>query len=292
MTAGIRYQRDRQKRKGALTATSFVIPVDFLGTFDAWLPKFTFAYDITPRVRVGAIVQKAYNPGGTTVRVDTGRPDDFKAESLWDYELFARAEFAGGRGTATANMFYYDMKNAQRSKAILIQTPSGRPAGFANLFNVPKARSYGAEGQLTWREHERLSATVSVGLLGTKFIKTDAESSGFAGNEFDRSPHFSGALAVDWKPLERLRLSAQIRHHGPYFTDPENTPQIRVSSGTNVDGRAEFQIGTVTVFAQVRNLFDALNMRDLGDFDDFTGKPIFGEAEDPRTFGVGLDVRV
>jgi outer membrane receptor protein involved in Fe transport len=127
MTAGIRYQRDRQKRQGALTATSFEIPVDFVGTFDAWLPKITFAYDVTPQLRIGAMVQRAYNPGGTTIRVDTSRPDDFRAESLWDYEIFARAELAGGHATAEANLFYYDMRNAQRSKPILIRTPSGRP---------------------------------------------------------------------------------------------------------------------------------------------------------------------
>lgn len=291
MTAGIRYQHDRQKREGALTANSFIIPVDFIGTFDSWLPKVTLAYDFTPQLRVGAMVQKAYNPGGTTIRVDTGRPDDFRAETLWDYEIFARGEFAGGRAIATANLFYYDMRDAQRSQGILIQTPSGRPAGFANLFNVPKARSYGAEGQLTWRADDKLSTTLAIGLLGSKFVKTDAESADFAGNEFDRSPHFSGSAAVDWKPAKQLRLSAQVRHHSPYFTDPENTPQIRVPSGTIVDARAEYQLGKVAVFAQVRNLFDTLSMRDLGDFDVITGEPLFGEAEDPRMFGIGLEAR-
>lgn len=291
MTAGIRYQRDRQKREGALTANTFVIPVDFIGTFHSWLPKATLSYDVTPRVRIGAMIQKAYNPGGTTIRVDTGRPDDFRAETLWDYEVFARAESADGRVIATANIFYYDMRDAQRSQGILVQTPSGRPAGFANLFNVPKARSYGAEGQLTWRASKRLSATVGIGLLGTKFVKTDGESADFNGNQFDRSPHFSGSGAVDWRPVPKLRLSAQVRHHSPYFTDPENTPQIRVESGTIVDARAEYHLGSVSVFAQVRNLFDTLSMRDLGDFNARTGEPLFGEAEDPRMFGFGLEAR-
>jgi iron complex outermembrane receptor protein len=291
ITTGIRYQRDRQKREGALTADTFAVPVDFIGAFDSWLPKITLAYDLTPQVRVGALVQKGYNPGGTTIRVDTSRPDEFGAETLWDYELFARAEFAGGRAFATANLFYYDMRNAQRYQGLFIQTPSGGVVGFANMFNVPKARSYGAEGQLTWRASEKLSASVAVGLLGTKFVKTDDESADFAGNEFDRSPNFSGSAAVDWKPTRRLRLSAQVRHHSRYFTDPENTPQIRVDSGTIADARAEYRLGYVSLFAQVRNLFDTLSMRDLGDFDVHTGEPVFGEAEDPRTFGIGLEGR-
>ena len=291
LTAGIRYQRDRQKRKGSLAADTFTIPVDFVGSFHSWLPKVTLSYDFTPDFRLGAMVQKAYNPGGTTIRVDTGRPDNFDAESLWDYEVFARANLAGGRATATANIFYYDMRNAQRLKGILIFTPTGNRVGFANLFNVPKARTYGAEAELDWHADDTLSGKIAIGLLGSKVVKTNAESADWIGNEFDRSPHFSGAIAVDWKPSERLRLSAQLKHHSPYFTDPENTPQIRVSSGTSVDGRAEFRLRAVTLFAQVRNLFNALNMRDLGDFDDVTGEPIFGEAEGPRTIGVGIETR-
>jgi outer membrane receptor protein involved in Fe transport len=290
LTAGIRYQRDRQKRVGALTATSFVIPVDFIGTFDAWLPKLTFAYDISPQVRVGVMVQKAYNPGGTTIRVDTARPDDFKAESLWDYEAFARAEFAEGRGTLEANIFYYDMKDAQRAQPIAVRTPSGRTAGFANLFNVPKARSYGAEGQLNWRFGKSLSATVSAGLLATKIVRTDVESAGLEGNEFDRSPHFTGSASVDWKPVDRLRLSAQLRHHSRYYVDPENSPEIRVKSATNLDARTAYELGRMSVFAQVRNVFDALNMLDLGD-PNAAGVPQSGEAEDPRTFAIGLEAR-
>ena len=284
VTAGLRYQRDRQKRRGALTATSFQIPVDFVGKFDAWLPKFTVAYDFTPGLRVGAMMQKAYNPGGTTIRVDTASRDDFRAETLWDYEIFARAEFAGGRATAEANVFYYDMRDAQRSEGIIVRTPSGLPAGFANLFNVPKARSYGAEGQLNWRFDKSLSVKVAAGLLGTKLVRGDTESAAFEGNEFDRAPHLSGSLAIDWKPTQRSRISAQIRHHSSYFTDPQNSPELRIGGGTNVDARAEYQIGGVSIFGQVRNLFDEFRMRDL-----FI--PTAGEAEDPRTFAIGLETR-
>lgn len=282
LTAGVRYQRDRQKRQGALTATSFVVPIDFVGVFEAWLPKVTVAYDVTPGLRVGAMVQKAYNPGGTTIRVDTLRPDEFKAERLWDYELFAKMKFAGGRGSASANIFYYDMRDAQRAQDILVMTPSGRFAGFANLFNVPKARTYGAEAELSWRVTESLSTKLAIGLLDTKLVRTEGESAVFDGKQFDRSPHFTGAAAVDWYPTERLRLSAQLRHHGPYFSDPQNLSALRIDSGTNLDARVQYSVGRAIVFGQVRNLFDALNMRNLG-------TPTQGEAEDPRTFAVGIE---
>jgi outer membrane receptor protein involved in Fe transport len=132
VTAGIRYQRDRQKRQGALAANSFTVPVDFVGTFDAWLPKLTFAYDVTSNFRVGAMVQKAYNPGGTTIRLDTSSADNFKAETLWDYEIFARGSLFNGQLRFETNLFYYDMRDAQRAREFRIFTPSGRGAGFAD----------------------------------------------------------------------------------------------------------------------------------------------------------------
>jgi outer membrane receptor protein involved in Fe transport len=284
MTAGVRYQRDRQKRQGALTATTFIVPIDFVGVFNAWLPKATLSYDVTPDFRIGAMVQKAYNPGGTTIRVDTLQPDAFKAERLWDYELFARGKFAGGRGTAAVNIFYYDIRDAQRAEDILVMTPSGRFAGFANLFNVPKARSYGAEAEMSWRVTASLSTRLAVGLLDTKIVRGEGESAVFHGNQFDRSPHFTGAVAVDWWATERLRLSAQLRHHSPYFSDPQNSPALRIDSGTNVDARFEYEVGRMSIFGQVRNLFDTLNMLSVS-------SPITAEAEDPRTFSLGIEGR-
>ncbi len=244
----------------------------------------TLAYDVTPNLRVGAMVQKAYNPGGTTIRVDTLRPDEFKAERLWDYEIFAKAKFANGRGSASANIFYYDMRNAQRAEDILVRTPSGRFAGFANLFNVPKARTYGAEAELSWRMTDSFATRLAIGLLDTKLVRTEGESAVFHGKQFDRSPHFTGAAAVDWYPTEGLRLSAQLRHHGRYFSDPQNLSALRIDSGTNVDARVQYSVGRATMFGQVRNLFDSLNMLNLG-------TPTDGEAEDPRTLAIGIEGR-
>ena len=85
-------------------------------------------------------------------------------------------------------------------------------------------------------------------------------------------------------PFEGLRISAQARHHSPYFSDSENSPNTRIKSGTNVDARAEYRLGRFSIFGQVRNLFDALNMLHLG-------VPEFGEAEGPRTFAAGIESR-
>jgi iron complex outermembrane receptor protein len=282
LTAGIRYQQDRQDRSGALTTPTASIPLEFDRTFHAWLPKLSVAFDFSPAVRAGVMVQRAYNPGGTTLRFDIARPDDFEAETLWDYELFARARL--GRGvTASLNAFYYDMRNAQRAKEIIVLAPAGFPVGFSDMFNVPKARSYGLEGEVNWRPSKTLSSRLALGLLSTRIVRSGAGYSEFDGNQFGRSPHFSASAAVDWDAARRLRLSAQVRHHSAYFSDDGNGAETRVNRATIADVRAEYQLSRVTLFAYAHNLLDTFA---LVERDAFSASP-----EDPRMVGLGLEAR-
>ena len=282
VTAGVRYQQDRQNRSGALTTPLTDISLQFDRTFRAWLPKLSLAYDFTSAVRAGVLVQKAYNPGGTTLRFDIGRPDNFEAETLWDTELFARARL--GRGlNASANFFYYDMHDAQRAKAINITGPAGFGVGFADLFNVPKAHSYGLEAELDWRPSSRLSSRFALGLLHTRIVRSADGYAEFEGNQFGRSPHLSAAASVDWSATPRLRLSAQVRHHSSYFSDDGNGASTLVPRATIADARAEYRLHRVILSAYLRNLFD--------NFAFIERDATTAVLEDPREVGVGIETR-
>lgn len=283
LTAGIRRQQDRQERDGVLATNFGAIPLNYDRTFRAWLPKASVAYDLTPDVRAGVLVQRAYNPGGTTLRFDIARPDEFEAERLWDYEMFVRARLGAGI-SANANFFYYDMHNAQRLKAIAIRTPLGRRVGFADLFNAPKARSYGAEAELSWQVSPQLSASVSGGYLRTRLIDAGSDYPEFSGNEFARSPHISGAVDVDWKATPRLRVSGQLRYRSAYFGDEVNSDLVRVPGAALVNARAEYAVGKATVFGYARNLFDKFVLIDRSGNDSAV-------AEAPREVGIGVETR-
>jgi len=282
VTAGIRYQQDRQNRNGALTTDVASIPLAFDRTFHAWLPKLSLAHDFSPAVRAGMLVQRAYNPGGTTLRFDIARPDNFAAETLWDYELFARARL--GRGlTVSANLFYYDMRDAQRAKGIVVLGL----VGFADLFNVPKARSYGLEGEIDWRPNGRLSSRFALGLLHTRIVRSADGYAEFEGNQFGRSPHVSASAAVDWNPVSRLAISAQARHHSAYFSDDGNGVGTLVHPATIVDARVEYRLSRITLFAYARNLFDTFAL-----IERYSAPPDPSAIpEDPRQVAVGLESR-
>ena len=282
--AGLRSQNDRQKRNGGLATDFGAVPLNYDRKFDALLPKLSIAHDLRQGLTLGVLVQKAYNPGGTTLRFDTGQADILTAERLWDYEAFVRAGRSGGRFMGSANLFRYQIRGAQRFEPFTIKTPNGFPVGFANLFNVPRARAQGAEGEIRWQPNGAFSARASLGLLSTRVTRTDSESAKFQGKEFNRSPHLSAAAGVDWTTRE-LQLSAQVRHHSGYFSDGANDPRNRVHAGTIVDGRVQYGSGSLRLFAQVRNLFDAFSLTEI------TNAGLTATAEDPLEIMVGVDRR-
>jgi len=284
LTAGLRYQRDSQMRSGDLATATGPIPLDYDRTFHAWLPKLSAAYDVATDVSVGVLVQRAYNPGGTTLRFDTGKPDNFDPEYLWDYELFTRAAFAGGRLSLSANLFYYDMQDAQRALPISIVAPTGSLVGFADLFNVAKARSKGAELSVQWRPTDKLAVRAAAGLLDTKITEANAPYTAFEGKEFQRSPHFSGSLALDWQPIRNVNLSAQARHNSGYFSEDLNLNSRRVGGWSRIDARASYQFQQVQLFAYVRNLLDHFYLT-------YLFNSTLATAGDPREFGIGMEAR-
>ena len=284
ITAGLRHQRDHQDREGQVGLVGPGISVDYDEGFEAWLPKISVAYDLGRDTTVGLLVQRAFNPGGTTVNLATRRQDDFDAERLWNYEAFLRTTFANGRGNLAANLFYTDIRDAQRPQSIEFIAPDGRPFTATQIDNAPSAESAGVEVELGWRASDRLSMRLGLGLLDTKIRRTLSMSDPIRGKEFQRSPAFSAAAAIDWRPIDPLRLSAQLRTTGDYFSDDANTASRRIGGFTTLNARAAYTTGRATLFSYVKNAFNDFHLTYL-----FT--PTLGTASDPREFGVGVEAR-
>lgn len=280
ITTGLRFQHDRQDRKGRLRRPTFDVPLDYDRSFSAWLPKISVAYEITSSLTAGLLAQRAFNPGGTTISFYTLEADNFEAETLWSYEAFLRASFADGRGLFTANLFYTDIANAQRLSRYYL-TPQ---ILVTDVVNMPSAESLGMELEMQWRPSDRLSLQLGAGLLETRILEAARANDPMLGKQFQRSPGFSASAAVSWEPLEGLDLSAQMRTSSGYFSDDTNNPALRIDGWTLVNARAAYSWGAITAFGYVRNLFDSFYLTYL-----FT--PILGTAGDPREFGLGLAAR-
>ena len=284
MTAGLRYQRDQQDREGMLAGPGVEFPVDFDETFDAWLPRISLAWETSDALRLGLLVQKAFNPGGTTIALDTGAQQVFAPESLWNYELFLRAAFAQGRGSLSANLFYNDMTDAQRTHPRATVAPGGATAFWSEIINVPAATTKGLEVELEWRLFESLRLRAGAGLLRTRIDETIEPDDPLLHKEFQRSPHATVSAGVVWQPAEQWTVSAQARHHAEYYSNDFNTPALLIDPATVVDARISYDRKNWSVFAYASNLLDEFYMKWLL-------SPQRGEAGYPRTVGAGVEIR-
>jgi outer membrane receptor protein involved in Fe transport len=281
VSAGARYQDDRQLRRGGLVGV-VTAPIEFDARFSAILPKAAASYALTPRLKAGVLVQRAYNPGGATLDFDTGGLDAFEAEHLWDYEAFVKGGLPGGKVWIQANLFYNDISDAQRGVAVPITRPDGRRDFLFKFNNVPKASTHGAELELNWSASRALTLSGGIGLLRTMMASNRNNDGDLIGAQFARSPRLTASAAADWLATQRLRLSAQARYHSSYFSDDFDSPQGRVGRAMIVDARASYTMRNLTLFAYARNVFDSFHVNFWLDRD-------VAEADDPRMIGFGIE---
>lgn len=284
LTAGLRYQTDRQQRDGLVGEPATGILLAYDGRFDSWLPKFALQYDVSPSLSTGILIQRSYNPGGTSVSLARRAADSFGAERLWNYEGFVRASFANGKGTLSANLFRNTITDAQRTQYVPIGVGATGTLYSTEFVNVPRARTTGLEAELSLRAGTRLTMRAGIGLLRTRVIETAVVNDATLGNEFQRAPRLSAAGAIDWRPIAPVRLSAQVRHHSSYFSDDLNSPDRRIEPGTIVDLRGEYTHGPLTVFGYARNALNSFTLR-------YLFSATFATPNDPRELGVGIETR-
>jgi outer membrane receptor protein involved in Fe transport len=284
ITLGGRYQRDRQDRAGFLGTSDFGFTVDYDRSFDAFLPKAALAYELSDDATIGLLVQRAFNPGGTTISFITGEQDLFDAETLWNYEAYARTVTLNGRLTLGANIFYTDFTNAQRFTTRVVPVPIGGEDVVTDIGNVPAARSYGAEVEGRFAITPQFAVSFGLGLLDTEITRTPDVTDPILGREFQRAPGFTGALGVAWEIVSGVSFDAQLRSNSRYFSDDANTPALAIEGSTMVDTKLTWTTGRFTLFAFARNAFDEFALTQLF-------APDFGTPNEARLYGVGIEAR-
>jgi iron complex outermembrane receptor protein len=287
VTGGARYQRDHQRRVGVL-GTEPPLPLDYDRNFRAFLPKLSAAYDFSDEVRVGLLVERAYNPGGVTLEPSHFAVVLFEPEYMWDYEAFVRGSLFKGTLNVNANLFYNDSKNIQRTLELLLPTPTG-PVGLERVVNDPRAHTSGAEVELSYRLTPELTLSASGGWLRSRVGETLVPDDPILGKPFAAAPKFTGVLAADWRALPNLRVSSQIRHNSRYFSDDSATKEFQIDASTDVDARVTLDLRRFTVFAYAHNLFNEFHITFGGGDPDDPDNEV--ATNDPREIGVGLEAR-
>ncbi|WP_265571165.1 TonB-dependent receptor [Sphingomicrobium nitratireducens] len=282
MTLAARRQRDRQLRVGSFAPEAASLGVDADLKTMSWQPRLTLDYDLDPDWRIGLLVQRASTPPGASVPLIIGDDGLFGGEKLLDAEIYARGRFANGRGRVQFNLFRYWIEDYQRPLTEALAIPDVPPIFVSEVVNVPEARIGGLEAEFGYRLSPRLEWTAAIGMLTSRIVDNGGIDRVAVDGKLARTPAFSGNTTLAFAPTQRWRLSATLRGSSGYYSDDENTPELRVGGVVFVDVRAERRFGKARLSVFARNLFDRFALKYYYASD-------YAFAHDPREVGVALD---
>lgn len=283
LTGGLRYQRDHITRKGDVSRLFAKSDVDYDATHDEILPRLALSYAATPQWILGGMISKGYNPGGVSLDLLSSKEwSEFEAETVWNYELFTRAELLDSRLFVSGNLFYMDYDNAQYNITQMIGGVT-----YMHTVNVQAAEAYGLELALDYRPSDALTLRAGLGLLHSEFTGFD-DMPDYEGNEFARAPGKMFTLGASWDATDRINLGGQLRYVDGYYSDSANTAAFEVDDHTLVDVQAAYRFNDkVELYGYVNNLFDERSPLLL---EAARGTTVFtqGSMTAPRMVGIGL----
>ncbi|MFQ5529234.1 MAG: TonB-dependent receptor [Gemmatimonadota bacterium] len=176
-------------------------------------PRAIIAYEASENVTLNAQASRGIRLGGINDPLNVplctpedlvtfGGRDSWDDQTVWNYEVGAKTQFADGRASFNISAFYMDISDLQ-----LIVTAGSCSSRL--VFNVPEARSVGLEAELSATPSENfdfaISASVSDSELRSTLTSTDAGGavsvvSGIAdGNRLPSVPKFSAAAAATYR---------------------------------------------------------------------------------------------
>jgi iron complex outermembrane receptor protein len=243
LTAGLRYYNFSEDREQVFdgifahdnTGTA-VVSVPGSTEADGFAPRFIASLRATDNLTLNAQAGRGVRLGGINDPLNvplctpqdlatfSGR-DSWRDETTWNYEVGAKSQWMGGRASLNLSAFYLDISDLQ----VIVTAGS---CSSRLVFNVPQARSQGAEIELAVAPNESFDFSVSAALndaeLRSTLTSTDASGnvsvvSGIReGNRLPSVPRVQAAAAATFRwPLRsgaQAFLTGTYHHVGSRYT--------------------------------------------------------------------------
>jgi len=139
-------------------------------------PRVIAAFKLSDASRLYAQASKGFRLGGINDplnlplctpadRITFGGLGNWKDETLWNYEVGSKSRIMNNRGAFNVAAFYADIKNLQA-------TVTAGSCSSRVVFNVPKARSAGAEAELSLAPTDQFDFAISASHTDSKLRST------------------------------------------------------------------------------------------------------------------------
>ncbi|MDB5432329.1 MAG: TonB-dependent receptor [Caulobacter sp.] len=172
-----------------------------------------------PNTLFYAAISRGAKAGDTPINAANISTQDAPArqELLTSYEAGFKAGLFERRVQLNAAVFYYDYKDKQLS--VYFADPIY--TALAKLSNIPKAKAYGLDADVTWKVNRELTAIASVTWLHTELdsyvgINGAGASQDFTGSSFPYSPTLQGSMTFIWSHPITDNLGLQAAVNGRY----------------------------------------------------------------------------
>ena len=233
-------------------------------------------------------------------------PDRLKAQETDSYEIGIKTKLFDDTVTFNAAVFYI------KQQELLTGFASITSGGVVRFDNVPRARIYGGEFDLTWQPMREINPGLVI--LGS-FCYLDAQYEDYpdargydaqsglsygqgallsardaSGNDIVRTPPITYTVAINQSiPLgssNKVELAIETNYSDEFFYDPMNTPEYANPAFQLYDARATwfYQPWGLELTAYGRNLTDDKYYKSLFLLDPGMNVVL----NDPRTFGLRL----
>jgi len=301
LTLEARYQEDSIDQGGTLQAD-----------FSSLLPRATLSFRPDDDTTYYLNVSKGNKPGGFNANVaarpageqvilaaEYGISTAIGEETLWNYEVGAKQQFAGGQGYGSVALYYMDWTDQQTRRSIVdSRIFNGVP--FGGFVNAGKSELYGVELEGGWRINEYWDVTGAYAYAHSEYSRYSSPlylqvygTLDASGADLPNNPVHTGSLSnaltypisTEWDGIAQLDLL----YEGSRYTDEANLTEY--GERWRINGQLGLQRGGMKATLFVRNLTDDSTVPSARQFSDLQRGGYAWEVLMPeqRTVGVRVD---
>ena len=222
LTLGARYFKNKNTTVNSsfgLLAGGTIAPVAIKSDEDGVNPKVTLSYALADDHMVYATASKGFRPGGpntpvptTQCATDLGRlglsvaPTGYDSDSLWNYEIGSKNQFADRRLTVNGAAYFIDWSEIQQSVSL--------SCGFPFIGNVGEAESKGLELEVDALLTDNLQVGMGAALTDTEITETVPGVTAQVGNDILGVPNtvLNGYVQYMMPLSDAYSLRARVDH--------------------------------------------------------------------------------